>query len=189
MRPASALRLHLAQAASLRLQGAARLPPAARRCMATATADHAPAHASSPATPKATAAIPLSNIEAQWSMLSSDEKTSVAEQLEELQKRDWKSLSGDEKKAAYYVAFGPHGKRKPIHEKGDGFKIFAGTAGLCGIAVALFYAIRGVSPPPPKTFDKEWQEAMNARAIEQKMNPITGISSEGYKGKGFVTSK
>src|ERR1700691_3056242 len=78
-----------------------------------------------------------------------------------------------------------------------------------------------IAPPPPKTLTKEWQEASNERAIEQKMNPITGtflppsyhslrflappgsmanfvlpqppplpgISSEGYKGKGFVTHK
>jgi hypothetical protein len=31
------------------------------------------------------------------------------------------------------------------------------------------------APPPPKTMTKEWQEASNQRAIEQKMNPITGM--------------
>ncbi|KAJ7477302.1 cytochrome c oxidase subunit IV-domain-containing protein [Mycena galericulata] len=166
------------------------LSAARRRCLATATADHGHASHAPAAEPKRTvAAIPLSNIEAQWAILSPDEKSSVAEQLEELQKRDWKLLSGDEKKAAYYVAFGPHGRRKPIHEKGEGFKIFLGTLGACGAGLALFLAIRAVSPPPPKTMTTEWQEAMNERAIEQKMNPITGISSEGYKGKGFVTSK
>ena len=53
---------------------------------------------------------------------------------------------------------------------------------------------------------KEWQEASNQRAKEQKINPITGmwhselislkssyvdigISSEDYKGQGFVTTK
>ncbi|KAJ6531544.1 COX4, subunit IV of cytochrome c oxidase [Mycena sp. CBHHK59/15] len=163
---------------------------ARRRCFATATAGHAPtAHPPAAETKRTVAAIPLSNIEAQWALLSPDEKSSVADQLEELQKRDWKLLSGDEKKAAYYVAFGPHGTRTPIHEKGDGFKIFMGTMALVGVAGLLFVGIRSISPPPPKTMSKEWQEAMNERAIEQKMNPITGISSEGYKGKGFVTSK
>lgn len=33
---------------------------------------------------------------------------------------------------------------------------------------------------------KEYQEQMNKRALEEKLNPITGISSEGYKGRGFV---
>ncbi|KAJ7454860.1 cytochrome c oxidase subunit IV-domain-containing protein [Mycena latifolia] len=163
---------------------------ARRRCFATATAGHAHAAHAPAAEPKRTvAAIPLSNIEAQWALLSPDEKSSVADQLEELQKRDWKLLSGDEKKAAYFVAFGPHGRRKPIHEKGDGFRIFGSTLALLGVSGLLFFAIRAASPPPPKSMSKEWQEAMNERAIEQKMNPITGISSEGYKGKGFVTSK
>ena len=64
-----------------------------------------------------------------------------------------------------------------------------------------------VAPPPPKTISKEWEEASNERALEQKMNPISGssspqhlflvrshsshigIASEGYSGKGFVTHK
>ncbi|KAJ7367775.1 COX4, subunit IV of cytochrome c oxidase [Mycena albidolilacea] len=163
---------------------------ARRRCFATATAGHAhAAHAPAAESKRPVAAIPLSNIEAQWALLSPDEKSSVADQLEELQKRDWKLLSGDEKKAAYYVAFGPHGRRTPIHEKGDGFRIFLGTSAAVAAAGVLFYAIRARSPPPPQTMSTEWQEAMNERAIEQKMNPITGIASEGYKGKGFVTSK
>ncbi|KAJ7174272.1 cytochrome c oxidase subunit IV-domain-containing protein [Mycena filopes] len=165
---------------------------ARRRCLATAATTsshgHAAPAAAAAAPQRPVAAIPLSNIEAQWELFSPDEKTSVAEQLEELQKRDWKLLSGDEKKAAYYVAFGPHGLRRPIHQKGDGFKIFLGTAGCIAAAGVLFFVIRHRSPPPPPSFSKEWQEAMNERAIEQKMNPITGISSEGYKGKGFVTS-
>ncbi|KAF7313339.1 hypothetical protein HMN09_00489400 [Mycena chlorophos] len=161
----------------------------ARRTLATATAGHHAPSAPAAEAKRATAAIPLSNLEAQWALLSPDEKSSVAEQLEELQKRDWKSLSQDEKKAAYYVAFGPHGRRKPIHEKGDGFKILLSVMGAVGVSGVLFYAIRHASPPPPQTMSKEWQEAMNERALEQKMNPITGIASEGYKGPGFVTHK
>lgn len=47
----------------------------------------------------ASVVIPLSNVEAQWEKLSKTEQASVHQQLEELQKRDWKSLSIDEKKA------------------------------------------------------------------------------------------
>ena len=39
----------------------------------------------------------------------------------------------------------------------------------------------------PLTTTKEWEEATNEYLREQKSNPITGISSEGYKGKGYVT--
>jgi hypothetical protein len=77
---------------------------ARRRCFATATAGHAhAAHAPAAESKRPVAAIPLSNIEAQWALLSPDEKSSVADQLEELQKRDWKLLSGDEKKAGERV--------------------------------------------------------------------------------------
>lgn len=33
---------------------------------------------------------------------------------------------------------------------------------------------------------KEYKEKENERAKEHNMNPIYGISSEGYKGKGFL---
>lgn len=33
---------------------------------------------------------------------------------------------------------------------------------------------------------KEYQEEMTSRAKETNQNPITGIASEGYKGKGRV---
>lgn len=48
--------------------------------------------------------IPLSNVEAQWEKLSSDEQLTVHQQLEALQKKDWKELSIDEKKAGEPVS-------------------------------------------------------------------------------------
>ncbi|KAL6301828.1 COX4, subunit IV of cytochrome c oxidase, partial [Sparassis latifolia] len=135
------------------------------------------------------AVVPLSNVEAQWERLSSDEQLVIHQQLEEIQKKDWKTLSIDEKKAAYYVAFGPHGPRTPVSPPGESLKVFLYT--MAGIATsgALFYATKALAAPPPKTITKEWEEAMNQRAIEQKMNPITGITSEGYKGPTFVQHK
>lgn len=35
---------------------------------------------------------------------------------------------------------------------------------------------------------KEWQEASNEYARANKINPISGVSSEDYKGTGFVSS-
>jgi len=49
--------------------------------------------------------IPLSNVEAQWATLSTEEQAIVHRQLAELQKRDWKSLSRDEKKAGQSIIF------------------------------------------------------------------------------------
>ena len=43
--------------------------------------------------------IPLSNVEAQWEKMSAEEQLTVHQQLEAIQKKDWKTLSVDEKKA------------------------------------------------------------------------------------------
>lgn len=48
-------------------------------------------------------AVPLANVEAQWSSLTAEEQVDVHRELEELQKRDWKTLSLDEKKAGELV--------------------------------------------------------------------------------------
>ena len=86
---------HFMQASALRLL---------RRGLATATHSPHPTHIhpttplTSHATPAASA-IPLSNVEAQWSSLNPTEQTAVHQQLEELQRRDWKTLSLSEKKA------------------------------------------------------------------------------------------
>ncbi|KAL4064810.1 cytochrome c oxidase subunit IV-domain-containing protein [Scleroderma yunnanense] len=155
-----------------------------------ATAAHVHSATPSPAgASSAQSVIPLSNVEAQWEKMSKSEQTLVHRQLEELQKKDWKLLSIDEKKAAYYVAFGPHGPRASVSPPGQGFKIFLATTGLVGVAAAIYFSIRSFAPPPPKTLTREWQEASNERAHEAKLDPITGISSEGYSGKGFVMQK
>lgn len=43
--------------------------------------------------------IPLSNVEAQWEKLNAEDQAQVYAQLEEATKKDWKTLSMDEKKA------------------------------------------------------------------------------------------
>ncbi|GMK54249.1 hypothetical protein CspeluHIS016_0108350 [Cutaneotrichosporon spelunceum] len=128
----------------------------------------------------------LGNIEASWSSLPAAEQAEVYQALEEIQKKDWKELTVDEKKAAYFVSFGPHGPRAPVLPPGGKMKIFAGT--LAGVAVALgvFAAVRSAAPEPPKTWNREYQEQTNEYLKEQNSNPISGISSEGYKGKGMV---
>ncbi|PWN96398.1 putative cytochrome-c oxidase chain V precursor [Tilletiopsis washingtonensis] len=128
----------------------------------------------------------LPNIEARWAALDKEHQYAVFRQLEELQRKDWKELSTDQKKAAYFVSFGPHGPRKPHVQPGQGMRTFFGTVGLIGVTAAVFFGIRSQAPAPPKTMTKEWQEQSNERAREEKLNPITGISSEGYKGEGMV---
>lgn len=47
-------------------------------------------------------AVPLSNVEAQWEKLTKADRETVQRQLEEIQKKDWKTLSVDEKKAGAF---------------------------------------------------------------------------------------
>jgi len=68
-------------------------------------------------------------------------------------------------------------------------KILLGTFAGIGLAGVIYGLVRSGAPPPPRTMTREWQEAMNERAREKKHNPITGISSEGYRGAGHVTAK
>ena len=70
-----------------------------RRGLTTAAAHPPHATPSSSHVTASTSAIPLSNVEAQWATLNPTEQTAVHQQLEELQRKDWKSLSLAEKKA------------------------------------------------------------------------------------------
>ncbi|KAI9636050.1 cytochrome c oxidase subunit V [Dioszegia hungarica] len=129
----------------------------------------------------------LANIEASWKSLPAEEQFEVYQQLEELQKRDWKELSVDEKKAAYFVAFGPHGPRAPTMPEGNTQKVFLYTAAAVAAAFGLFTFARSRAKGPAPTVTREYQEQMTEYMRSQNQNPISGVSSEGYKGKGMVT--
>ncbi|KAF9166810.1 Cytochrome c oxidase subunit 5A [Actinomortierella ambigua] len=130
--------------------------------------------------------VPLTNLELRWNRLSAQEQASLSKQLEQLQAGDWSKMTVDQKKAAYWVSFGPHGARAPLTGPNHGLKVFAGTATVLAVTTALFMWIRSKGGERPSTLSKEWQEASNEYARENKINPITGVASEGYKGKGFV---
>jgi len=85
--------MHLSAIARLACQ---RVPVLHRSIATTVTSTPAP---SSPST---VAPIRLSNVEASWTKLTPEEKASVHQQLEEIQKKDWKELSIDEKKAGEF---------------------------------------------------------------------------------------
>lgn len=89
--------------------------------------------------------------------------------------------------AAYWIAFGPHGPRAQ-DPPGEGTRVFFGTAIAVGVSLALFSFTRLFAKPPPPTMTKEWQEAANEKLIEQRSDPLTGISSDVYTGKGQVQS-
>jgi len=180
----SALRLARRQALSAR--SIACRPSVSTRQMATATSGvHVVSHTST----ESTSSIPLSNVEAQWEKMSTEEQMQVHSQLEELQKKNWKDLTIDQKKAAYYVAFGPHGPRADINPPGTALRTIAYVLAAVAVSGVISLTIRQYANGPPHTMSKEWQEKSNEIAKEKNLNPISGISSEGYKGSGFVQSK
>ncbi|KAG0744066.1 hypothetical protein G6F57_006095 [Rhizopus arrhizus] len=133
--------------------------------------------------------VSVQNIETRWKSLSIAEQNTIVKQLEEAQKKDWKVLSFDEKKAAYYIAFGAHGPREPFTKPGHALKVLGGVTGVLAASGALFYAIRLNGQETPRTINKEWEQATNEYLKSQNSNPISGISSEGYKGTGYIVSK
>jgi len=75
------------------LRVAARQPARALRQQRFASTISVVSHTSS------ASSLPLSNVEAQWEKLPKDEQVAIYRQLEALQKKDWKAMTIDEKKA------------------------------------------------------------------------------------------
>ncbi|EFE39324.1 hypothetical protein TRV_05994 [Trichophyton verrucosum HKI 0517] len=144
----------------------------------------------------------LAGIEKRWEAMPPQEQAELWMKLRDRMKVDWKEMTLQEKRAdglfiplkcakginySYWIAFGPHGPRAET-PKGEGVKIFVQLMKYVVISAGIFYATRLFAGSPPKTMTKEWQEATNEYALKEKLDPITGISSEGYSGKGFVQS-
>ncbi|OJJ50801.1 hypothetical protein ASPZODRAFT_126746 [Penicilliopsis zonata CBS 506.65] len=129
----------------------------------------------------------LAGIEKRWEAMPPQEQAELWMQLRDRMKVDWHQMTLQEKKAAYWIAFGPHGPRAQA-PKGEGLRIFLKVTQLVLASVAVFGVIHYFAKPQPKTMSKEWQEASNEYAKAEKINPLYGISSEGYQGQGFVQS-
>ncbi|KAF7726545.1 Cytochrome c oxidase subunit 5A [Apophysomyces ossiformis] len=133
--------------------------------------------------------VSLQNLETRWKTLSTAEQNTIAKHLEELQKGDWKALTAEEKKAAYFLAYGPHGPRTARTTPGHGRRVFLGVCGTMTFSGLLYLTMRMNGEEHPKTLSKEWQEATNEYLKSQNSNPMIGISAEDYKGRGYVSWK
>lgn len=71
-------------------------------------------------------------------------------------------------------------------EQGSNTKVFVGVIGALAATAAIYFGVRSLAAEPPQTMSKEWQEASTEYMKEQKSNPISGVSSENYKGKGMI---
>ncbi|KAL1930515.1 hypothetical protein VTP01DRAFT_10677 [Rhizomucor pusillus] len=158
------------------------LRPVAARCMPGQQFVH---RATTQATSLRSGSISLQDIEPKWQTLPQAERDAVYKHLDELQTQDWKTLLAEEKRAAYFVAFGPHGPRRPLTQPGHLWRVLAGVSGALAISSGIMYATRVGGAENPKTMSPEWREKTNEYLRSQNSNPITGISSKGYKGKGY----
>ncbi|KAL2149514.1 hypothetical protein VTH82DRAFT_8165 [Thermothelomyces myriococcoides] len=129
----------------------------------------------------------LANIEKRWESMPMQEQAELWMALRDRMKGNWADLTLQEKKAAYFVAFGPHGPRA-LDPPGENKKVAIYTVAGVGFSLLLFAIVRAFANPPPRTMTKEWQEATNEYLKSQKADPLTGLTSEGYSGKGHVQS-
>ncbi|KAL8790850.1 MAG: hypothetical protein Q9195_006175 [Heterodermia aff. obscurata] len=130
----------------------------------------------------------LAGIEKRWEVMPPQEQADLWMALRDRMKIDWHDLTIQEKKAAYWIAFGPHGPRA-LDPPGQNWFIFKAVLAASAVSLVLFVIIRSFARPPPKTMTAQYQEMTNEYLRSQNVEPITGLSSEGYKGKGMVQSK
>ena len=71
---------------------------------------------------------------------------------------------------AYWIAFGPHGPRTP-RPADFNWRVFKEVMKYIGISAVIFALTRYFANPPPRTMNKEWQEASNAYL---KVRPFLG---------------
>ncbi|KAI1652241.1 cytochrome c oxidase subunit IV [Daldinia loculata] len=129
----------------------------------------------------------LANIEKRWEGLPQTEQAELWMALRDRMKENWAELTLQEKKAAYWIAFGAHGPRA-APPADEGRKVALYTALGLFTSFVLFATMRAFGSDPPKTMSKEWQEASNEYLKKQRAEPLTGISSENYSGPGMVQS-
>lgn len=143
-----------------------------------------------PATRRAAHAISsptLANIEKRWEVMPPQEQADLWMALRDRMKTNWAEMTLQEKKAAYWIAFGAHGPRA-LPPPGEGWKVFGYTAVGVVVSFILFAAIRAGAKGTPRSMTQEYQEATNEYLKAQRVEPITGVSSEGYSGAGHIQS-
>ncbi|KAL7409280.1 cytochrome c oxidase subunit IV-domain-containing protein [Mrakia frigida] len=131
----------------------------------------------------------LKSVHRTYELMPLQEKIVINDILQEVQKADWKTMTLDEKKAAYFIAFGPYGARRPRQTTETSRRILYSMA-CCFFTVGIVWnVLRYFRAPPAITSTHEYQAMENEWMRERNINPITGVSSEeGKKGDGMINS-
>ncbi|KAK3671048.1 Cytochrome c oxidase subunit 5B, mitochondrial [Recurvomyces mirabilis] len=128
----------------------------------------------------------LANIEKRWEGMAPQEQADLWMALRDRMKGDWNELTLQEKKAAYWIAFGPHGPRA-LPPPGENWKVFSYTLIGIGAAGALFGLVKYFARGSPRTMTVEYQRATDEYLKENRIEPITGISSDKTNYPGSKT--
>eukprot|EP00842_Homolaphlyctis_polyrhiza_P005555 jgi/Hompol1/5/HPOL_000587-RA len=123
----------------------------------------------------------LAGIETRWAKLPEAEQGAIADKLYELQKGDWKNMTLEQKRAAYYIAYGSYGARTPS-DPALRIKVASWVAGLIALSVGL-WMFWETKKPALRTTTKEWIEAQDQLAIERKQNPFSGAYAKVLKAE------
>uniref|UniRef100_A0A1A9V1W7 Cytochrome c oxidase subunit 4 n=1 Tax=Glossina austeni TaxID=7395 RepID=A0A1A9V1W7_GLOAU len=109
----------------------------------------------------------------------------IIHNLHQKEKRDWKKMSIDEKKALYRVSF--RQRFAEIQTSAGEFKKHFGV-GLLFTAMAIWVAV--VYNEMPITFDEAHKKAQSKHMIDLEMNPVTGLASKwNYQNNSWNSSK
>lgn len=74
----------------------------------------------------------------------------------------------------FTTSFGAPYNRDPHENK----KVALGVALVIGVTGIVYYGIRSLAKPPPRTMTPEWKEKERENLIKQNANPIFGISAK-----------
>ncbi|KAJ3139782.1 Cytochrome c oxidase subunit 5A [Physocladia obscura] len=136
----------------------------------------------------------IRGLETRWGKLPEAEQGAIADRIAAAEKADWKAMSLEEKRAAYFIAYGAHGAR---NQKDPNLTkaVWSWVALFIGISGGIFaywetrellqsesYHLTDLTKrsnektekPQIRTMTPEWKAAEDARAIELKQNPFQG---------------
>ncbi|KAJ3199548.1 Cytochrome c oxidase subunit 5A [Entophlyctis luteolus] len=127
-------------------------------------------------------AISIANIETRWGKLPEAEQGAIADRIAVAEKGDWKNMSLEEKRAAYYIAYGAHGARNP-KDPNLTKAVMAWSSVFFALSVGMYFYWE-TQKPVIRTMTPEWKAAEDARAIELKQNPFSGAYAAERKKNG-----
>ncbi|KAJ3332474.1 Cytochrome c oxidase subunit 5A [Blyttiomyces sp. JEL0837] len=114
----------------------------------------------------------IAALETRWGKLPEAEQGAIADRLSALQKGDWKQMSLDEKRAAYFIAYGPYGARNPP-DPALKWSVLGYSTFFVAVSYGLYLWWETQKPIVP-TMNPEWKAAEDKIAIEEKQNPFKG---------------